>query len=127
VGYLDEDGYLFICDRAKDMIISGGVNIYPAEVEGVLASHPAIADVAVIGVPDPEWGEQVKAVVELLDGTEPSDALADQIIGYCRDRLASFKCPRTVDFDAALPRTEAGKLVKRQIRDSYWAGAGRQV
>ncbi len=127
VGYLDDDGYLFICDRAKDMIISGGVNIYPAEVEGVLSSHPAIADVAVIGVPDPEWGEQVKAVVELLDGTDPSDELAAEIIAYCRERLAGFKCPRTVDFDSALPRTEAGKLVKRQIRDSYWAAAGRQV
>ena len=127
VGYLDEDGYLFICDRAKDMIISGGVNIYPAEVEGVLASHPAVADVAVIGVPDPEWGEQVKAVVELLDGAQQSAELADELIAYCRQRLAKFKCPRTVDFDSALPRTESGKLVKRQIRDGYWAEAGRQV
>ncbi len=127
VGYLDEDGYLFICDRAKDMIISGGVNIYPAEVEGVLASHPAIGDVAVIGIPDPEWGEQVKAVVELVDGVEPSEALAEDIIAFCRARLSGFKCPRSVDFDTALPRTETGKLIKRQIRDSYWAGSGRQV
>lgn len=127
VGYLDDDGYLFICDRAKDMIISAGVNIYPAEVEGVLSSHPAVADVAVIGIPDPEWGEQVKAVVQLVDGETPSTELADDIIAFCRARLASFKCPRSVDFDAALPRTEAGKLVKRQIRDAYWAAAGRHV
>ncbi|BBZ36217.1 AMP-binding protein [Mycolicibacterium confluentis] len=127
VGYLDDDGFLFICDRAKDMIISGGVNIYPAEVEGVLSSHPAVADVAVIGIPDPEWGEQVKAVVELVPGHEPATGLADDIIAFCRARLAGFKCPRSVDFDSALPRTEAGKLVKRQIRDVYWADAGRQV
>lgn len=127
VGYLDDDGYLFICDRAKDMIISGGVNIYPAEVEGVLSSHPAIADVAIIGIPDPEWGEQVKAVVELVNGVAPSAELADDIIAYSRARLSGFKCPRSVDFDDALPRTEAGKLVKRQIRDTYWAAAGRQV
>jgi long-chain acyl-CoA synthetase len=127
VGYLDDDGYLYICDRAKDMIISGGVNIYPAEVEGVLSSHPAVADVAVIGVPDAEWGEQVKAVVELVDGVEPCAELAEDIIVFCRARLAGFKCPRTVEFESALPRTEAGKLIKRQIRDSFWAKAGRQV
>ncbi|MCV7062549.1 AMP-binding protein [Mycolicibacterium vaccae] len=127
MGYLDDDGYLFICDRAKDMIISGGVNIYPAEVEGVLSSHPAVADVAVIGIPDPEWGEQVKAVVEPVDGITPSSALADEIVAYCRSRLAGFKCPRSVDFTDRLPRTETGKLVKRDLRDSYWATAGRQV
>ncbi|MGE2727594.1 AMP-binding protein [Mycolicibacterium pulveris] len=127
VGYLDDDGYLFICDRAKDMIISGGVNIYPAEVEGVLSSHPAVADVAVVGIPDPEWGEQVKAVVELVDGTQPSAELAADIIAYSRKHLAGFKCPRSVDFADALPRTETGKLLKRQIRDGFWAHAGRQV
>jgi long-chain acyl-CoA synthetase len=127
VGYLDDDGYLFICDRAKDMIISGGVNIYPAEVEGVLSSHPAVADAAVVGIPDPEWGEQVKAVVQVVDGTEPTPELAEQLIVFCRAHLAGFKCPRSVDFDAELPRTEAGKLLKRNIRDRYWAHAGRQV
>ncbi|MGE2728289.1 AMP-binding protein [Mycolicibacterium vaccae] len=127
MGYLDEDGFLFICDRAKDMIISGGVNIYPAEVEGVLSAHPAIADVAVIGIPDPEWGEQVKAVVELVEGTEPSTTLAGDIIAYCRDRLAGFKCPRSVDFTDSLPRTETGKLIKRDLRNSYWAAVGRHV
>ncbi|MGB8403216.1 MAG: AMP-binding protein [Mycobacterium sp.] len=127
VGYLDDDGYLFICDRAKDMIISGGVNIYPAEVEGVLSSHPAIADVAVIGVPNAEWGEEVKAVVEPVAGRQASDDLAEDIMSYCRERLARFKCPRTVDFQSPLPRTEAGKLIKRQVRDTYWADAGRQV
>lgn len=127
VGYLDDDGYLFICDRAKDMIISGGVNIYPAEVEGILSTHPAVADAAVIGIPDPEWGEQVKAVVELVDNAEPSAELADEIIAHCRALLAGFKCPRSVDFESALPRTETGKLIKRQIRDAYWAEAGRQV
>ncbi|BBX01897.1 acyl-CoA synthetase [Mycolicibacterium moriokaense] len=127
LGYLDDDGYLFICDRAKDMIISGGVNIYPAEVEGVLSSHPAITDVAVIGIPDPEWGEQIKAVVELVPDAEPSDALAEELIAYTRARLAGFKCPRSVDFTPQLPRTETGKLMKRQIRDPYWVEAGRRV
>lgn len=127
VGYLDEDGYLFVCDRAKDMIISGGVNIYPAEVEGVLSSHPAVADVAVIGIPDAEWGEQVKAVVELVADAEPSGSLADELIAFTRSRLAGFKCPRSVEFTARLPRTETGKLMKRSIRDAYWAEAGRRV
>jgi long-chain acyl-CoA synthetase len=127
IGYLDDDGYLFICDRAKDMIISGGVNIYPAEAEGVLSFHPAVADVAVIGVPDPEWGEQVKAIVELVDGKTPSPELADDIMTYCRERLAHFKCPRSVDFEPALPRTETGKLLKRHLRERYWAVAGRQI
>jgi long-chain acyl-CoA synthetase len=120
VGYLDADGYLFLRDRAKDMIISGGVNIYPAEVEGVIAAHPAVRDVAVIGVPDAEWGESVKAVVELADGQAPSPALAGELIEYCRDRLAHYKCPRTVDFRDALPRNETGKLFKRWLRDEYW-------
>ena len=127
VGYLDDDGYLFISDRAKDMIISGGVNIYPAEVEGVLSSHPAVGDVAVIGVPDPEWGEQVRAVVEVIDGVATSDDLAAELIAYCRDRLAGYKCPRSVDFRDALPRNETGKLFKRLIREEYWAGTGRAV
>ncbi len=120
VGYLDDDGYLFLRDRAKDMIISGGVNIYPAEVEAVLTSHPAVRDVAVIGVPDSEWGESVKAVVELTNGTQPSDELAQELIDFCRERLAHYKCPRSVDFSAALPRTETGKLYKRIVRDEYW-------
>ncbi len=127
MGYLDEDGYLFLCDRAKDLIISGGVNIYPAEVEGVLSAHPAVGDVAVIGVPDPEWGEQVKAVVELTPGVAPSNELADELVGFCRERLAGYKCPRSVDFRDALPRTDGGKLFKRLLRDEYWAAAGRRL
>jgi long-chain acyl-CoA synthetase len=127
IGYMDEDGYLFIRDRAKDMIISGGVNIYPAEVEGVLATHPAVGDVAVIGVPDPEWGEQVKAVVETTDGVMPDDALAKELIGFCQERIARFKCPRSVDFRSRLPRTDGGKLYKRLLRDEYWAAAERNV
>ena len=127
MGYLDEDGYLFLCDRARDIVISGGVNIYPAEVEGVLASHPSVGDVAVIGVPDPEWGEQVKAVVEVTPGVEPSAALADELIAFCRERLAAYKCPRSVDFRDALPRTDGGKLFKRILRDEYWAGTGRKL
>jgi long-chain acyl-CoA synthetase len=127
VGYLDEDGYLFLRDRAKDMIISGGVNIYPAEAEAVLAGHPLVADVAVIGVPDPEWGEQVKAIVELVAGTEPAEALAGELVAYCQQQLAGYKCPRSVDFRAELPRTDGGKLLKRRLRDEYWAEAGRQL
>jgi long-chain acyl-CoA synthetase len=127
VGYVDEDGYLFICDRAKDIIISGGVNIYPAEVEGVLTAHPAVADVAVLGVPDAEWGEQVKAIVELVDGAQPGDELTDELIAYCQEHLAHYKCPRTVDFRDHLPRTDTGKIFKRHLRDEYWAAAGRNV
>jgi long-chain acyl-CoA synthetase len=127
VGYLDEDGYLFLCDRAKDMIISGGVNIYPAEIEGVLSAHPAVGDVAVIGIPDAEWGEQVKAIVEVTGDVRPSDELGEELIAYCRDRLAGFKCPRSVDFRNHLPRTEAGKLYKRYLRDEYWAATGRSL
>jgi len=127
VGTLDADGYLFILDRAKDMIISGGVNIYPAELEGVLSSHPLVGDVAVIGVPDPEWGEQVKAVVELISGAQESDQLAEELVAYARARLASYKCPRTVDFRRELPRTDGGKLYKRLLRDEYWSKAGRRL
>lgn len=125
MGYLDEDGYLFISDRAKDLIISGGVNIYPAEIEGVLAAHPGVADVAVVGIPDPEWGEQVKAVVEVTPGSEPSPELADALLAWCRERLASYKCPRSVDFRDELPRTDGGKLSKRKLRDEYWTESHR--
>ena len=127
VGVMDEDGYLFIRDRAKDMIISGGVNIYPAEVEGVLSEHPAVGDVAVIGVPDAEWGEQVKAVVEVVDGVQPTDELAAELIAHCQERIGRYKCPRSVDFRDHLPRTDGGKLYKRLLRDEYWASAERRV
>jgi long-chain acyl-CoA synthetase len=127
VGYLDADGYLFLCDRAKDMIISGGVNIYPAEVEGVLSSHPAVSDVAVIGIPDPEWGEQVRAIVEPSPGVEPSDELTEELLALCRSRLAGYKCPRSLEYRPGLPRTETGKLYKRLLRDEYWAATGRNV
>jgi long-chain acyl-CoA synthetase len=127
VGYLDPDGYLFIQDRAKEMIISGGVNIFPQEVEAVLLAHPAVHDAAVIGVPDADWGEQVKAVVEPANGTDPTPALESELIAFCRERLAAYKCPRSVDFRADLPRTEAGKLYKRRIRDDYWQQTGRAV
>jgi long-chain acyl-CoA synthetase len=127
VGYLDDDGYLFLRDRVKDVIISGGVNIYPAEVEGVLTAHPAVADVAVIGIPDAEWGEAVKAIVELTPGVAASDELAAELIAHARARLAGYKCPRSVEFRARLPRTETGKLVKRLLRDEHWAGVGRSL
>ena len=124
VGFVDADGYLFICDRAKDMIITGGVNVYPQEVEAVLATHPAVADVAVIGLPDEEWGEAIVAVVELAADRTVDDALGDELIDHCRARLAKYKCPRRVEFRASLPRTDAGKLSKRQLRDEYAASPG---
>jgi fatty-acyl-CoA synthase len=119
IGYLDEDGYLFLTDRKAFMIISGGVNIYPQEVENVLALHPEIFDVAVIGVPNAEMGQEVKAVVQLRDGVAPSDDLAAAIIGYVRERLAHFKAPRSVDFVDELPRSATGKLVKRTLQARY--------
>ena len=119
MGYLDDDGYLFLTDRSANLIISGGVNIYPAEVDAVLLTHPAVGDVATIGVPNEEWGEEVKAVVELKQGVEPTDELAQELLAHCRQRLAHFKCPRTVDFTDQLPRHDTGKIYKRLLRDEY--------
>jgi long-chain acyl-CoA synthetase len=121
VGYLDEDGYLFLTDRTADLIISGGVNIYPAEAEAILLTHPAVADVGVIGVPSAEWGEEVKAIVKLRPGAEASETLAREIVAFCRARLAHYKCPRSVDFVERLPRQDDGKLHKRELRERYRA------
>jgi acyl-CoA synthetase (AMP-forming)/AMP-acid ligase II len=122
VGRLDEDGFLYLTDRKSYMIISGGVNIYPQETENLLALHPKVADVAVIGVPNDDFGEEVKAVVELAEGVEPGPDLERELIAYCREHLADVKCPRTVDFVDELPRHPTGKLYKRLLRDQYWAG-----
>jgi long-chain acyl-CoA synthetase len=116
VGYVDVDGYLFLTDRSAHLIISGGVNIYPAEVEAVMLGHPAVGDVGVVGVPDDEWGEIVVAAVELHDGLTPSDELGDEIVEWCRERIAHYKCPRRVEFVEALPRHDNGKLYKHQLR-----------
>lgn len=122
MGYVDEDGYLFVTDRMKDMIITGGANVYPAEVEAVLFNHPAVADVAVIGVPDPQWGERVKAIVETR-----AKASADDIMSFCREHLAHYKCPTSVEFVERLPRDPNGKVRKRELREVHWAQAGRAV
>jgi long-chain acyl-CoA synthetase len=127
IGYLDDAGYLFLCDRKADMIISGGVNIYPAEVESALFAHPEVGDVAVFGIPDPEWGEQVKAVVEPASGATPGPELAAELIEFCRERLAGYKCPRSIDFIEAMPREPTGKLLKRKLRDPYWAAERRAI
>jgi long-chain acyl-CoA synthetase len=127
IGHVDTEGYLFLSDRRTDMIIAGGVNIYPAEVENVLSAHPAVADVAVIGVPDQEYGESVTAIVVPVSGVIATEALARELRAWCRARLAGFKTPRTVEFRAALARTETGKLAKRALREPYWAGQGRRI
>jgi long-chain acyl-CoA synthetase len=127
VGYVDEDGYLYLTDRQAHMIISGGVNIYPQESENLLAGHPAVADVAVIGVPDAEMGEAVKAVVRLSDGVNASPALAAELLAFCRSELATYKCPRSIDFADELPRDDNGKLYKRLLRDRYWEGHDSRV
>jgi len=120
VGHLDEDGYLYLTDRKNFMIISGGINIYPAEIEHALASHPAVLDVAVIGVPNEDFGEEVKAIVQLAAGFEESAELERELLEFCRQRVAHYKCPRTVDFDPELPRLPTGKLYKRVLRKRYW-------
>ena len=124
VAYRDDEGYYYICDRQIDMIISGGVNIYPAEVEAVLHAHPAVADAAVIGVPDDQWGESVKAIVQRRPG---ASATAEELIAFCDARIAGYKKPRSVDFVDEIPREPAGKLLKRKLRERYWAGAGRTI
>ncbi len=127
IGYLGEEGYLHLSDRKIDMIISGGMNIYPAEIESVMVDHPAVGDVAVFGIPDEEFGEQVKAAVELLEGAEASDRLADELMAHCREHLAGYKTPKSIDFVAALPRHPNGKLYKRLLRDPYWEGHDRKI
>ena len=124
-GFLDEEGYVYLHDRVKDMIVSGGENVYPAEIENVLMSHPGIADVAVVGVPDEKWGETVKAVVLRAEGSEVT---SDEIVAFARERLAGYKIPRSVDFtDEPLPRNPSGKLLKRIIREPYWEGVERRI
>lgn len=128
IGTLDADGYLYLTDRQSNMIISGGVNIYPQETESHLITHPMVYDVAVIGVPNDDLGEEVKAVVVPAPGNEPTPALANDLLAYCRSHIAHFKCPRSIDFVTALPRTETGKMQKRKLRDRYWQGhTGRLV
>jgi long-chain acyl-CoA synthetase len=127
IGSVDADGYVHLADRAVNVIVSGGVNIYPAEIEHVLAEHPAVADVAVFGIPDDEWGEQVKAAVELRAGVVASPALEAELLAWARTRLAGYKVPRSVDVEAELPRHPTGKLHSRVLRDRYWQGRDRRV
>ena len=122
IGFLDDEGYLFLQDRKSDMIISGGVNIYPAEIEGELLSHPKIGDVAVFGIPHPDWGEEIKAVVQPEEGIEPGPELTEEILAFARGRLAGFKIPKSIDYVAELPRDPNGKLYKRLLRERYWEG-----
>jgi len=124
IGHVDDGGFLFVSDRIKDMIITGGENVYSPEVEQVLAEHPAVAEAAVIGVPDNHWGETVKAIVVLRPGYQVTD---QEIIGFTRERLAHYKCPRTVDVMDALPRNPSGKILKRMLRARYWEGRDRQI
>jgi acyl-CoA synthetase (AMP-forming)/AMP-acid ligase II len=124
VGYVDDDGYVYLTDRKAFMIISGGVNIYPQEAENVLVGHPKVADVAVFGVPNADFGEEVKAVVQPLDMDDAGPELEQELIAYCRSRLTDLKCPRSIDFRAELPRHPTGKLYKRLLKDEYWAGHG---
>jgi long-chain acyl-CoA synthetase len=127
IGYLDSDGYLYLCDRKSDMIISGGVNIYPAEVESELATHPSVGDAAVFGIPHDEWGEEVKAVVEPAPGVEPGPALTAELLDFLGGRLAKFKLPKTIDYVDRLPRQDNGKLYKRELRDPYWSGREKAI
>jgi acyl-coenzyme A synthetase/AMP-(fatty) acid ligase len=123
VGHVDAEGYLYLTDRKLFMIVSGGVNIYPQEIEDVLVLHPAVADVAVFGIPEPEMGEEVKAIVQPAPGYQAGPELAAEIMAFCRDNLSHYKCPRSVDFSDALPRGENGKLYKKGLREAYWASS----
>jgi long-chain acyl-CoA synthetase len=127
IGYMDADGFLFLCDRKSDMIISGGANIYPAEIEAEIIMHPKVMDVAVFGIPDEEWGEQIKAVVQPADGAQAGPDLAAEILRSLDGRLARMKWPKTIDFTDEMPRDPSGKLLKRRLRDPYWAAQGRAI
>jgi long-chain acyl-CoA synthetase len=123
-GYLDEDGYLYLYDRVRDMIVSGGENIYPVEVENVLHEHPGVRDCAVIGVPDVQWGEAVKAIVV----SEPETSLdGPELIAFARERIAGYKVPKSVDFVDALPRNPSGKILKKELRRPYWPLGERKI
>src|SRR5207249_1834642 len=122
VGYVDDDGFLYLTDRATFMIVSGGVNIYPQECENLLITHPKVMDAAVLGVPNDDLGEEVKAVVQPAPGIDPGPDLERELIAFCREHLAHYKCPRSVDFEDELPRLPTGKLYKRLLRDRYWEG-----
>ena len=126
-GLIDEDGYLFLKDRKSDMIISGGVNIYPAVIVAVLCGAPGVDDVAVFGIPHDDWGEEVKAVIQLKDDAPDPDTAREQILAFCETQLAKFKRPRTIDFIETMPRDPNGKLYKRTLRDPYWEGRDRQI
>jgi long-chain acyl-CoA synthetase len=127
MGYLDEDGYLYLADRSADVIISGGVNIYPAEVDAALLTHPAVADACCVGAPNDEWGEEVRAVVQLEAGVAPDQAIAAELVEHCRARLAHYKCPRRVEFAESLPRLDSGKIQRRKLRDRYWEGRAKRI
>jgi acyl-CoA synthetase (AMP-forming)/AMP-acid ligase II len=124
IGYLDDEGYLYLTDRKAFMIVSGGVNIYPQESENLLLAHPKVLDVAVVGVPNEDFGEEVKAVVQPVDWNDAGAGLEAELIAYCREQLAAYKCPRSVDFERQLPRLDNGKLYKRTLRDRYWPDRG---
>jgi acyl-CoA synthetase (AMP-forming)/AMP-acid ligase II len=124
IGYMDEDGYLFITDRKKDMIISGGSNVYPREIEEVICTHPGVYEVAVIGVPDARWGEATKAMVVARPGASLTEA---EIVEHCRRHLASYKKPQSVEFLPALPKNAYGKVLKRELRDRFWVARDRKV
>jgi long-chain acyl-CoA synthetase len=127
VGYFDEDDYLFLTGRSAETIISGGVNIYPQEVDNELIKHPAVEDSCTIGAPNDEWGEEVRAVIQLKAGYEPSEALAREILDHARTGVAKYKVPRAVDFVTELPRSAAGKVQRNRVRAPYWAGRARQI
>ncbi len=127
VGYLDEEGYLYLTDRKTNMIISGGVNIYPQEAENILITHPMVMDVAVLGVPNEEFGEEVKGVVQISDPAAAGPELEAELIHYCQQHLAKIKCPVSIDFEKELPRTPTGKLLKRLLKERYWKGHERRI
>jgi len=127
VGRWDEDGYLFLTGRTAELIISGGVNIYPVEIDEVLIRHPAIADAAVVGAPNEDWGEEIKAVVELKPGYATDASTVQSILDFAKDNLPGFQRPRTVDFVDALPRSPAGKVLRAQVRAPYWVGRGKSI